>query len=146
MQKIINKDIYKKPYFNIIFVMPKSPTALSHMPPAAAAGLRKLGADLAVARLRRKESLASWAARIGTSVPTLMRLEAGEAGVGIGLYATALWLMGRSAALSDLAAPEHDRGALELDVRAAVQLGKERAQASAASRLARSQAKDSNTP
>jgi hypothetical protein len=136
-----NKDIYKNAYFNIIFVMPKSPNALSHMPPAAASGLRKLGADLAVARLRRKESLASWAARIGTSVPTLMRMEAGEAGVGIGLYATALWLMGRSAALADLAAPEHDRGALELDVRAAVQLGKGRSLASAASRLAREQGK-----
>ena len=114
------------------------------MPPAAAAGLRKLGADLAVARLRRKESLASWAARIGTSVPTLMRMEAGEAGVGIGLYATALWMMGRSAALSELAAPEHDRGALELDIRAAVQLGKSRAQASAASKLTRSEAQERN--
>lgn len=117
--------------------MPKSPLALSQMPPAAAAGLRQLGADLAVARLRRKESLASWAARMGTSVPTLMRMEAGEAGVGIGLYATALWLVGRSGALAALAAPEHDRGALELDVRAAVQLGKGRTQASGAARLAR---------
>ncbi|NJM43608.1 MAG: XRE family transcriptional regulator, partial [Brachymonas sp.] len=114
------------------------------MPPAAAAGLRKLGADLAVARLRRKESLATWAARMGTSVPTLMRMEAGEAGVSIGLYATALWLMGRGAALSDVASPEHDRGALEQDVRSAVALGKQRAQTSAnsvASKLSRSQAK-----
>ena len=117
--------------------MPKSPIALSQMPPAVAAGLRQLGADLAVARLRRKESLASWAARIGTSVPTLMRMEAGEAGVGIGLYATALWMVGRSGALATLAAPEHDRGALELDVRAAVQLGKGRAQVSGAARLVR---------
>lgn len=117
--------------------MPKSPVAHSQMPPAAAAGLRQLGADLAVARLRRKESLASWAARVGTSVPTLMRMEAGEAGVGMGLYATALWLIGRSGALAALAAPEHDRGALELDVRAAQSLGKARAQASAASRLSR---------
>lgn len=117
--------------------MPKPPIALSQMPPAAAAGLRQLGADLAVARLRRKESLASWAARIGTSVPTLMRMEAGEAGVGIGLYATALWMVGRSGALATLAAPEHDRGALELDVRAAVQLGKGRAQVSGAARLVR---------
>ena len=70
-----------------------------------------------------------------------MRMEAGEAGVGIGLYATALWLMGRSGALAALAAPEHDRGALELDVRAAVQLGKARAQASGAARLMRDEAK-----
>ena len=86
-------------------------------------------------------SLASWAARVGTSVPTLMRMEAGEAGVGMGLYATALWLVGRSGALAALAAPEHDRGALELDVRAAQSLGKARAQASAASRRSREQNK-----
>ena len=109
--------------------MPKPPTALSQMPPATSAALRKLGTDLAVARLRRKESLASWAARMGTSLPTLMRMEAGEPGVSMGLYATALWLVGRSASMADLAAPEHDIGALELDVRAAVQLGKARAQA-----------------
>ena len=105
-----------------------------------AAALRKLGADLAVARLRRKESLASWAGRIGTSVPTLMRMEAGEAGVSMGLYATALWLVGRSGALAELAAPELDRGALELDVRAAVQLGAQRARASATRQLARLEA------
>ncbi len=107
------------------------------MPPATVAALERLGADLAVARLRRKESLVSWAARLGVSVPTLMRLEAGEPGVGIGLYATALWLIGRDGALAELASPERDRGALELDVREAVELGKSRARASAEARLSR---------
>ena len=46
-------------------------------------------------------------------------------------------MVGRSGALATLAAPEHDRGALELDVRAAVQLGKGRAQVSGAARLVR---------
>ncbi len=123
--------------------MPKAPLALSQMPPASVQALQQLGADLAVARLRRKESLASWALRMGTSVPTLMRMEAGEPGVGMGLYATALWLMGRSGALATLAAPEHDRGALEQDIRAAVNLGKSRAQASAAVRERRGLAKAS---
>jgi hypothetical protein len=136
----INIELNENIYFTIIFVMPKPPIASSQLPPAALSALRKLGADLQLARLRRKESLASWAARIGTSVPTLMRMEAGEAGVGMGLYVTALWLVGRSGALADLAAPEHDRGALELDVRAAVQLGKGRALAAKASRLAREEA------
>jgi hypothetical protein len=117
--------------------MPKSPIALAQMPPATLAGLQKLGADLSVARLRRKESLASWSVRLGTSVPTLMRMEAGEPGVSIGIYATALWLIGRSGTLAELASPEHDRGALELDVRQAVDLGKERARNSAVSRLSR---------
>ena len=70
---------------------------------------------------------------MGTSVPTLMRMEAGEPGVSMGIYATALWLLGRCDALAALAAPEADRGALELDVRAAVALGKQRRHASKAS-------------
>jgi len=111
----INKELYENCFIIIIFVMPKSPLALSQMPPATLSALQQLGADLAVARLRRKESLAVWALRMGTSVPTLMRMEAGEPGVSMGIYATALWLVGRSGALAVLAAPEADRGALELD-------------------------------
>ncbi|MCD2339966.1 XRE family transcriptional regulator [Ideonella azotifigens] len=99
--------------------------------------LEKLGADLAVARLRRKESLRSWAKRMGVTVSTLQRLEAGDPSVGIGIVATALWLIQRDGELRDLAAPEHDQGALELDVRAAVALGRARAQASAETRLSK---------
>ena len=53
------------------------------------------------------------------SVRTLQRLEAGDSGVGMGVYAAALWLMGRADALPDLADPALDRGALALDVRQA---------------------------
>lgn len=120
--------------------MPKTARALLQLPPATAAALEKLGADLAVARLRRKESLKTWAQRMGVSVPTLQRLEAGDPSVGIGIVATALWLIQRDGALGRLAAPEHDRGALEMDVRAATELG--RAQASAEARLGASGAKD----
>ncbi len=115
--------------------MPKTARALQQLPPATQATLEKLGADLAVARLRRKESLKTWATRMGVSVPTLQRLEAGDSGVGIGIVATALWLIQRDAELGQLAAPEHDRGALEMDVREAVALGRARAQAAAETRL-----------
>ncbi len=115
--------------------MPKTARALLQLPPATAAAIGKLGADLAVARLRRKESLKTWAQRMGVSVPTLQRLEAGDPAVGIGIVATALWLIQRDGELGNLAAPEHDRGAIEMDVRAAVQLGRARAMASAEARL-----------
>ncbi len=115
--------------------MPKVARALQQLPPATQATLEKLGADLAVARLRRKESLKTWATRMGVSVPTLQRLEAGDPGVGIGIVATALWLIQRDAELGNLAAPEHDRGAIEMDVREAVALGRARAQAAAEARL-----------
>jgi hypothetical protein len=115
--------------------MPKTARALQQLPPATLAAIEKLGADLAVARLRRKESLKTWAQRMGVSVPTLQRLEAGDPGVGIGIVATALWLIQRDGELGTLAAPEHDRGAIEMDVREAVALGRARAQAAAAARL-----------
>jgi hypothetical protein len=45
-------------------------------------------------------------------------MEKGDPAVGMGVYATALWLMGRHQALADIAAPQHDLGALELDIQA----------------------------
>jgi transcriptional regulator with XRE-family HTH domain len=117
--------------------MSKTPTALTQMPPSTLAALAQLGADLAVARLRRKESLKTWAKRLGVSVPTLLRLEAGEPTVSLGVLATALWLIGRDSALGSLAAPKDDRGALELDVRQAETLGKDRVRATAQARLKR---------
>jgi hypothetical protein len=115
--------------------MPKTARALLRLPPATAGAIEKLGADLAVARLRRKESLRSWAHRLGVTVSTLQRLEAGDPSVGIGIVASALWLIQRDGELRNLAAPEHDRGAIEQDVRAAVELGRARAQASEQARL-----------
>ena len=115
--------------------MPKTARALLQLPPATAAAIEKLGADLAVARLRRKESLRSWAKRLGVTVATRQRLEAGDPSVGIGIVATALWLIQRDGELGKIASPEHDRGALELDVREAVELGRSRAQASMEARL-----------
>jgi len=115
-------------------IMPKTARAILQMPPATVAAIEKLGADLAVARLRRKESLKTWAQRMGVSVPTLQRLEAGDPGVGIGIVATALWLIQRDGALAQLAAPELDQGAIEMDIRQAQALGRARAQAAAQSR------------
>ena len=117
--------------------MPKSSQALQVLPPAATRALRALGENLAIARVRRHESQRAWAKRLGVSVPTLIRLEKGDPGVGVGIYATALWLMGRVSALPDLAAPGDDKGALESDVREAVQRRAVRSAASAEARLAR---------
>jgi len=111
--------------------MSRNARAIQQLPPATLGALQKLGADLAVARLRRKESLRTWAKRLGVSLSTLQRLEAGDPAVSIGIIASALWLINRDGELGNLAAPEHDRGALELNVREAVELGQARAQASA---------------
>ncbi|HJV97267.1 MAG TPA: XRE family transcriptional regulator [Albitalea sp.] len=110
---------------------------MSSLPPAAATALKQLGENLAIARVRRKESQRVWAQRLGVSVPTLIRMEQGDAGVGVGVYATALWLVGRVQALPTLVDPQSDRGALELDVREAVRRRAARSAASAEARLAR---------
>jgi hypothetical protein len=111
--------------------MPKTARALVQLPPATSGAIEQLGADLAVARLRRKESLRSWSQRLGVSVSTLQRLEAGDPAVAIGIVASALWLIQRDGELRNLAAPEHDRGAIEMDVREAIALGRTRARSSA---------------
>jgi hypothetical protein len=122
--------------------MSKATLALSAMPPAASGALRRLGENLAVARVRRKESQRVWAQRLGVSLPTLIRMEKGDPSVSAGIYATALWLIGRVQALPELADPAQDRGALEMDVREAVQRRAVRSAASVEARLARKKAGD----
>jgi len=97
--------------------------ALDRLPSAVGVALVRLGADLAVARKRRKQSLRAWALRLDVSVPTLMKLERGDPSVAMGVYATALWLVQRHDALGMLADPRHDVAALEGDVRAATRRG-----------------------
>lgn len=117
--------------------MPKAPQALLTLPPAVLRSLQRLGEGLAVARIRRRETQSEWARRMGVSRPTLIRMEQGDPGVGVGIYATALWLMGRAEALADLAAPAEDRGALEADVREAMKRRPVRSAGSAEGRLGR---------
>lgn len=106
--------------------MPKPSLALISLPPAVAAALAQLGENLAIARKRRRESRATWAQRLGVSVPTLTRMEHGDPGVGAGIYATALWMIGRANALPDLADPALDHGALEQEVQLARQRSRRR--------------------
>lgn len=101
--------------------MPKRSPAIDQLPAAAHAHLQQLGENLAIARKRRRESMKTWADRIGVSEPTLGRMERGDPSVAMGVYATALWLIARDNQLPALAAPEQDMGALEEAVRAARQ-------------------------
>ena len=117
--------------------MSKSSIALTSLPPEAANALAALGEHLALARVRRKESQRQWAQRIGVSVPTLIRMERGDPSVSIGVYTTALWLLGLSGALSDIASPVKDLRALEADVRAASRTRAVRTKTSITAQLAK---------
>jgi transcriptional regulator with XRE-family HTH domain len=71
----------------------KMPTP--HHPPAAVRRtLRKLGMDIRDARRRRRLPMALVAERAFTSRSTLQRIEAGDANVGIGIYAAVLLALG----------------------------------------------------
>jgi len=96
--------------------MPKSSAHNEFLPPQALQSVKAVGEGLALARLRRKESLRDWALRMGVAVRTVQRMEKGDPGVGMGIYALAIWLMGRSQALADVSAPEHDMAALDLEL------------------------------
>ncbi len=99
--------------------MSKRSSAIDQMPAAVAVNLQRLGENLAIARKRRKESIRVWAERIGVSAPTVARMERGDPSVAMGVYATALWMVGRDSQLPALAEPAADVGALEEAVRAA---------------------------
>jgi transcriptional regulator with XRE-family HTH domain len=106
--------------------MPKHSMAIDILPNTAVVSLTTLGAHLRIARERRGDSLKSMAARIGTSIPTLRRMEAGDAKVSIGIYAAALWMFGKSAALAEILEPWKDDYATMLDVDRASRKGRTR--------------------
>lgn len=69
--------------------------------------LKNLGLRLRAERLKRNETQAVFTARIGVSVPTLRKMESGDATVLIGYWAVALDILDRTGDLDAmLAAPE----------------------------------------
>lgn len=76
-----------------------------------------LGANLRLARRRRKMSVAAMAERLMVSPPTLRKLEQGHPTVSLGVFVTALWILGLSDQLKVLAAPQSDALGLHAELR-----------------------------
>jgi transcriptional regulator with XRE-family HTH domain len=70
--------------------------------------LADLGQNLRQARLARRFSLAELATRADVSERTLIRLEKGDPGVGIGNLAAVLAVLGSAKGLAELISPEND--------------------------------------
>ena len=83
-------------------------------PPAARRALRKLGADIRDARLRRRLPMALVAHRAATSRPTVARIERGDHSVSIGIVAAVLQALNLLPHLADAADPAHDELGLEI--------------------------------
>lgn len=85
------------------------------LPTPVKRALRKLGHDVRDARRRRRIPVAVAAARASISRTTLVKVEKGDPGVGIGIYATVLFVLGRIDRLAELADPAQDTVGLQLE-------------------------------
>jgi transcriptional regulator with XRE-family HTH domain len=86
----------------------KASRSLPALPATVIRALRKLGADLSAARRRRRLTMALVAERALISRATLSRVERGEAGVSLGIYATVLYVLGLADRIAELADPRGD--------------------------------------
>jgi DNA-binding XRE family transcriptional regulator len=77
--------------------------------------LRKLGQDIRDARRRRRIPTTIMAARASISRTTLGKIEKGDPGVSLGIYATVLFVLGLAERLGDLADIRTDTVGLALE-------------------------------
>ncbi len=77
--------------------------------------LKALGANVKTARLKRRISIEGFAERVGVSKRTIMRLEKGEGGVGIGTLAMACLVLGELDLITRFLDPGADHTGLLLD-------------------------------
>ena len=89
------------------------PTTILPIPVRRA--LRKLGHDIRDARRRRRIPAAIVAERASISRVTLLKIEKGDPGVAMGLYATVLFVMGMAERIGDIADAKNDSVGLQLE-------------------------------
>ena len=77
--------------------------------------LRKVGTDIRDARRRRRIPTAVMAERALISRMTLNKVEKGNPGVSLGIYATVLFVLGMTDRLAELADARHDAVGLGLE-------------------------------
>ena len=85
------------------------------MPLPVKRALTKLGDDIRTARLRRRISTALMSERVRVTRTTYRKVERGDAGVSMGIYATALFVLGLTQRLYDLADVRDDSVGLQLE-------------------------------
>lgn len=85
-------------------------------PPSVQRALRGLGRDIQIARKKRRLPVADFAVRMGVSQGTVVRLEKGEPGVGLGSVAMAFLALGELQRLQDLLDVSRDDTGLMLDL------------------------------
>ena len=71
--------------------------------------ISKLGERIKIARKRRRFTSEAMAKRMFVSRKTLFRLEKGDPGISLGVFASALWVLGLDKDLLKIADPEKDK-------------------------------------
>ena len=77
-------------------------------PYAVEQSLKRLGANLRTARLRRNMTIDEVAAKIGTGLGVVADAERGKPATGIAVYAALLWALDLLPHLDEVALPEKD--------------------------------------
>jgi transcriptional regulator with XRE-family HTH domain len=77
--------------------------------------LAKLGQDIRSARLRRRITTTMMAERAFITRTTLRKVENGNPGVSLGIYATVMFVLGLTPRLADLADARSDEVGLQLE-------------------------------
>ena len=78
--------------------------------------LPKWGQALKIARMRRGWSQQNFASRLNTSVSTIKRLEEGSSGIGIAVFANALWMLGMLEQVETAFDIYHDKLGISIEV------------------------------
>jgi DNA-binding XRE family transcriptional regulator len=85
------------------------------LPLSVKKSLRKLGADIAIARRKRRLTVQMMTERVGVSRATYGRVERGDPTVALGVYAMCLFVLGFGAVLGDLVDARRDELGLMLE-------------------------------
>jgi DNA-binding XRE family transcriptional regulator len=85
------------------------------LPPRVKRSLTKLGADIALARKKRKLTTMMMAERTGVAKSTYLKLEKGDPSVALGTYAMTFFVLGFSDILGEILDPRTDDQGLLLD-------------------------------
>ncbi len=85
------------------------------LPLPAKRALAKLGQDIRSARLRRRITTTTMAERAFITRMTLRKVERGDPGVSLGIYATVMFVLGLTQRLADLADSRSDEVGLQLE-------------------------------
>lgn len=96
--------------------MPRQNLTHETMPLVVDQAIRRLGQNIARARIRRSMKQADLAKKTGLALGTLKRVEQGSPTTAISAYFTALWALGLEREFENLGSPDRDEEGKTLEL------------------------------